>query len=216
MTGVLIERIEPFDKRRSKVFLEGDFAFLLYEGEIRRYGLEPGAVLSENRYGEILDLLGRRARERALYELKSRDRTEQEIRRKLEQAFYPEQAVEETLSFLRSYGYVDDVKFAEHHVECYGGKKSRAEILLNLQKKGIDRETAKEAVRRLEEAAEGAVPAAVTAALQKRKYGASAEADRKTIAYLQRRGFAWDEIRRGIENYSQGKTDFTNMESFVE
>lgn len=217
MTGGLIERIEPFDKRRSKVFLEGDFAFLLYGGEIRQYGLEPGMILSESRYEEILALLGKRARERALYELKSRDRTEQEIRRKLARDLYPEQAVEQTVSFLKVYGYVDDVRFAEHYVEIYGRKKSQAELLLNLQKKGIDRETAKSAVRKMEEVLDpGAAPSAVETVLQKRKYGLSEEANRKTIAYLQRRGFSWEEIRRGIENYSQSKTDFIDMESFVE
>ena len=49
-----VDRLEPLDRQRSKVFVDGDFAFVLYRGEIRRYHLEEGAELSEALYREIL------------------------------------------------------------------------------------------------------------------------------------------------------------------
>ena len=35
-----IMAVTPLDKRRSKVLISEDFAFVLYNGEIRRYHIE--------------------------------------------------------------------------------------------------------------------------------------------------------------------------------
>ena len=51
-----VDKIEPLDKRRSKVFIDGDFAFVLYNGEIRHYHIETGGELAEPVYREILYL----------------------------------------------------------------------------------------------------------------------------------------------------------------
>ena len=61
-----IERVESLDKRKCKVFTDEDFAFLLYNGELEKYGVCEGAVLEERTERELLDLLSRRAHERAL------------------------------------------------------------------------------------------------------------------------------------------------------
>ena len=72
-----VDKIEPLDRRRSRVFLDGDFAFALYNGEIRRYRLEEGQELEKALYEQILrEIVCRRARERALFLLKDMDRTE--------------------------------------------------------------------------------------------------------------------------------------------
>ena len=74
-----IERVESLDKRKCKVFTDEDFAFLLYNGELEKYGVCEGAVLEERTERELLDLLSRRAHERALNLLKVQDRTEGEM-----------------------------------------------------------------------------------------------------------------------------------------
>ena len=93
-----IMAVTPFDKRRSKVLISEDFAFVLYNGEIRRYHIEEGAELTEERYRQILDeVLRKRARERAIYLLKEKDRTEAELTKKLREGFYPEEVIREVL-----------------------------------------------------------------------------------------------------------------------
>ena len=93
-----IDKIEPLDKRRSRVYLDGAFAFALYNGEIRRYRLEEGCEIEEPLYEEILrETVCRRARERALYLLRDMDRTEHELRAKLKISGYPDPAIEEEL-----------------------------------------------------------------------------------------------------------------------
>ena len=39
---MIIDRIETLDRRRKKIFADGEFAFALYLGEIRQLGLEEG------------------------------------------------------------------------------------------------------------------------------------------------------------------------------
>ena len=75
-----IMAVTPFDKRRSKVLISEDFAFVLYNGEIRRYHIEEGAELTEERYRQILDeVLRKRARERAIYLLKADEEAERRL-----------------------------------------------------------------------------------------------------------------------------------------
>ena len=63
-----VTSIVPVDKRKSKVFLDEDFAFVLYGGELRRYGISEGGQVSEELYRRIVEeVLNKRARERSLY-----------------------------------------------------------------------------------------------------------------------------------------------------
>ena len=87
---MMVTSILPVDKRKSKVFLEEGFAFVLYRGEVERFGIEEGKELEADVYQRILTevLLGR-AKERALYLLKSSGKTEAWMKKKLKEAGYP-------------------------------------------------------------------------------------------------------------------------------
>ena len=54
---MIVTGIEEVSRSRSKVCLEGDFAFVLYKGEIRFYGIREGEDLPEESCREILDEL---------------------------------------------------------------------------------------------------------------------------------------------------------------
>ena len=104
--------VTPLDKRRSKVLTDEDFAFALYQGEIRAYKIKEGGELTGEVYWEILEkVLFKRAKERTLYLLKSRDRTELEIRRRLKDGYYPQEAIDYAVDFLKRYRYVDDENY---------------------------------------------------------------------------------------------------------
>lgn len=133
-----ITAIEPLDKRRSKVLFEEGFAFALYKGELRKYQIKEGGELTEEVYHEIVSLiLSKRARERMVYLLKSADKTEQELRKKLKDAWYPEEAVEAAISFGFRHHYIDDVRYAKRYIEFQGKRKSKKEIAYKLRQKGI-------------------------------------------------------------------------------
>ena len=193
-----VDRIEPIDKKRCKVFLNGEFAFALYRGELRRYQIEEGEELPEAVVREIMDtVVCRRARERSLYLLKFSSRTEGELRRKLQSGWYPEEAVEYAVSFLKRYHYLDDREYVRNYLEVHSGRKSRAELTQTLMRKGVDREL----IRELSEESAPDSEEAIKRLLKKRGYDpgqASPELRRKTIAYLMRRGFPYEEIRHQI------------------
>lgn len=191
---MLVSRIEPLDKRRSKVFLDGDFAFVLYHGEIFQYRMKEGEELEEAVYEELLwQAVAHRAREKAFALLKVRGRTEYELRTRLRTAWFPEIIIEETVRFLKEYRYLDDEAYARNYAEVYGEKKSRAELEQDLRKKGVDRALIQEICRNQDTDSRKAVAAIM------RKRGCTEQSSfperQKTIAYLLRRGFSWEEIR---------------------
>ena len=51
---MMVTSILPVDKRKSKVFLEEGFAFVLYRGEVERFGIEEGKELEADVYQRIL------------------------------------------------------------------------------------------------------------------------------------------------------------------
>ena len=193
-----IERVESLDKRKCKVFTDEDFAFLLYNGELEKYGVCEGAVLEERTERELLDLLSRRAHERALNLLKVQDRTEGEMCRRLFQDGYPDSIVKETIGFLQEYHFVDDARYAANYLQVHGKRKSQAELKLYLQRKGISREIIREQLEETEHDS----GEAIRVLLEKKHYKAgetAPEEEKKIIAYLMRRGFSWEDIRREMK-----------------
>lgn len=188
--------IVSLDKRRCKVCTDAGFAFALYKGEARRYEIEIGKELTEGRYREILDtILGPRARERALYLLQSHDRTEQEIRRKLLEGYYPEETVSRAVSFLREYGYVDDLEYGRRYIEIYGQRRSRRRIREDLLRKGLGAEQIAELMGDCQISEQEQI----RAFLEKKGYCAGtcdAAQRRRLLAALMRKGYSYENVSR--------------------
>ena len=190
-----IMAVTPFDKRRSKVLISEDFAFVLYNGEIRRYHIEEGAELTEERYRQILDeVLRKRARERAIYLLKEKDRTETELTKKLREGFYPEEVIREVLELFKARHYIDDEEYGRSYLDNHSQKKSRRRLQYDLQRKGLDRDQIEELLEEIEVPEEDQI----REFLQKKGYDPE-QTDQKekgklTMA-LARKGFAYEAIR---------------------
>lgn len=191
-----VTEIVPLDKRRSKVFLEEDFAFVLYKGELRKYHIEEGSDLPEETYREIMTLvICKRARERAINILKNSDKTELELRRKLKDGYYPEEAIDAAVKLLMDYRYVDDENYAERYVETQGNKKSKRQLSFDLERKGIGRDT----IERLLEENPVDEDAQIRKFLQKKHYESGKMESKevaKLTAALGRKGFSFEAIRR--------------------
>lgn len=191
-----ITSIVPLDRRKSKVFLDEDFALVLYKGEIKKFRLEEGEVMEPDLYREIVDtVLRKRARERALYLLKDGDRTEQDIRGKLKEGCYPEEAIESTLAFLKEYRFLDDERYARQYVLSRVSRKSRRQICCELQQKGIARDT----ILRLLEENPVEEETQILRFLRKKGYDpnkAEPKEKLKLSAALGRKGFSFEVIKR--------------------
>lgn len=198
-----VTQIVELSKARSKVYLEQEFAFVLYKGELRLYHVREGEELSEENYNRILsEVLPKRAKLRAMNLLKNREYTREELRRKLEQGGYPVQITQEALDYVESYRYIDDLRYAVSYITYHEKDKSRRQIEQNLMKKGISKETLEKAWQEWGE--KGGVQdeqAMIEKLLQKRHY-VQETADRKeqqrTYAFLIRKGFSGEAVRKAM------------------
>ena len=137
----------------------------------------------------------RRPKLRALHLLTAMDRTEAKLREKL-QASYCEEAVEEAVAYVKSYGYLDDERYVKVYIESKSRTKSRKQIEQELIfKKGVS----KEAVEKGFEQAEMAdVVEVIQKYMQKKKIdpqNCDYEQKQKFFAYMMRKGFQIEELK---------------------
>ena len=78
-----------------------------------------------------------KAKKRALYLLTDHDLTEKQLRGKLEKTGYSAHIIEKTIEYVRSFGYIDDMKYSVSYIEYYRSKKSGKRLRYDLLKKGV-------------------------------------------------------------------------------
>ena len=142
------------------------------------------------------------ARRKAMLLLEHMDRTEKGLSDRLRQAGFSAEAVEDAMNYVRSYGYLNDLRYAENYISFRINSKSRQKILQELAGKGIDRETALSA---WESAAEVETPdeLAVLRSTILKKYQEETVLDEKAMRRLQgfllRRGFSYGDISHVLD-----------------
>ena len=197
---MIVTAVIPVDKRKCKVFLGEDFAFVLYKSEAARFHIEEGSDLSEETYERIKEeILLKRARDRALYLLQSQGRTQAEMIGKLQNDGYPDDITREVMSFLSEYHFVDDSAYTENYIHVNKGRKSPRQMAYELQQKGVDKAKISQILE------ENPVDEEETArALLKKKTGGQIPEDwkerQKLAAFLGRKGFSFDVIQRVLRN----------------
>lgn len=194
-----VSRIEPVSKTRYKVFIDGQFAFALYKGELSRYHIADGSEIDENVYQILYKDNVKRAKLRAMHLLSDMGRTESQLRTKLLQGGYPQKIVDEAITYVKSFGYINDREYARNFVESRKEKKSRKEIYAALCQKGLDSELIKKALNECY-AGEDSLQA-IKALLRKKGYhpgNADLKENQKIIGYLVRKGFQYEDIRKVV------------------
>lgn len=197
---MIVKAVVPVDKRKCKVFLEGDLAFVLYKSEAARFHIEEGNDLPAKTYEMIEEeILLKRVRDRALYLLQSQGRTQAEMIKKLKDDGYSQSVTERVLSFLQEYHFIDDNAYTENYIHVNKGRKSKRQITYELQQKGVDRDQ----IRQMLE--ENPVDEEETVrALLKKKTGGRIPEDKKEIqklaAFLGRKGFSFEVISRVLRD----------------
>lgn len=199
-----VTRITELSKSRSKVYLEQQFSFVLYKGELRRYHIREGEEISEETYRAIWqEILPKRAKLRCMNLLQSREYTRQQLYTKLKQGFYPEEIIEEALDYVASFHYIDDLRYAQNYIAYRADRLSRRRIEQDLDNKGIDKETVQRAWLEWEEDGNSQDEmAAVRKLLQKKNYD-SQNADKKeqqrVYAFLMRKGYSSEIILKAMK-----------------
>jgi len=125
------------------------------------------------------------------------DRTEDEIRSRLKLKGYSDDIIEQVIDKLTAEGFVNDRRYAEYYVTCYGGKRSRKRIEKELLQKGISQDIISEYLTGADD--NEALVNALRKQLRRRniEYGNDIPGpDReKIIAALKRQGFGYADIK---------------------
>ena len=196
-----VTKIEPVTKSKYKIYLDGQFAFVLYKGELSRYQIEEDGLLEEAQYQRIRnDIVLKRAKLRAMHLLTDMGRTESQLRSKLALGGYPEDSVGEAVEYVKSFGYIDDMEYARSFIESRKDKKRRKELYAALSQKGVEKELIEQAFEECYGNEDSR--AAIEAILQKKKYDphtADHAQTQKILGYLVRKGFHYEDIRQVIQ-----------------
>ena len=196
-----VTKIESVTKTKFKVYLEEQFAFVLYKGELSRFKIQEGSELSQETVNQIKnEILVKRIKLRAMYLLNQMDRTEEQLRAKLKKDLYTDDLIAVAMAYVKSFGYIGDYNYAKRFVETKSNSKSKAEIKMLLLQKGVAKEIIEEALEVYY--SETTEDAAIRKILEKKRFSAENATDlekKKMMEYLMRKGFHYDEIRQVIQ-----------------
>lgn len=144
---MLVQEIIKMPSKKFKIIFAEAENLILYSGEIRKYHLKEEEEIPEEVYRDIYyNVVGKRAKKRALYLLEKMDRTEKSLKDKLLQNGYPDKLAEEAVAYVKSYHYVDDLRYAKNYIRCYQTKKSAGKLKMDLLMKGIEKDTIQKAL----------------------------------------------------------------------
>lgn len=203
--------IEEVSKSRSKVFIDEEFAFVLYKGELRLYHVCVGEELRSGDYKAIMEeVLPRRAKLRAMNLLKSRPYTTKQLGDKLRQGGYPQQVMQEALDYVASFHYTDDLQYAVDYIAAHEDRKSRLKIEQDLKNKGIPKEIMERAWNTWEEQGGSQDESEMIRELLRKKRYNPETADRKEIqrlyGFLLRKGFSSEQVRKVLRELEDIET----------
>ena len=206
---MVVTDIIEVTKAKSRVFLDGEFAFVLYKGELRLYKLRKDEEVSEETVNEIMTtLLPKRAKKRSLMLLEKKDYTEMELRRKLQDGEYPQKAIDEAIDYVKSFRYIDDERYCRAYINCYASKWSKQQITMKLLTKGIDKRLANAVYDELLQ--EGQLVCneeeLIREILRKKHYNpqsADSKQRQKLYQHLLYKGFSMEQIKQVLGEYTE-------------
>ena len=196
-----ITKIEPVTKTKYRIYIDEQFAFVLYKGELSRFRLKEESEVTEETIHTIKnDILIKRAKLRAMHLLNAMARTEAQLKQKLLQGGYPEDVVDAAIAYVKSFGYINDEAYVSNFIETRYNKKSKREIKALLSQKGIDAELAERMLESSYE--EHSDRDAIQEIVQKKRWNVEEMDDKtkqKAYAYLMRKGFRYEDVRSVLQ-----------------
>lgn len=196
-----VTKVEAITKTKFRVEVEEEFAFVLYKGELKRYGVIEGDEISKETYDTIRkDVILKRAKLRAMHLLTDMPRTEKGLREKLKQNQYPEDLIDQAMDYVSSFGYLNDLRYAENYIDLHKKQKSKKELRGALLQKGVPSEQIDFAFESFYDGEEELE--AIQTLIRKKRVDvlhATDEQLQKLYGYLGRKGFRYEQIRKAVE-----------------
>ena len=200
-----ISKIQPQkkNKNRCSIFIDGDFKFGLFNDIIIKHDLKEGDEISEEEINTILLQEEKdKIRNRAFKILNFRERSVQELTKKLIDIGFDESLVDKVIQDFIEDKTLDDERFARAFVHDYTKLKLKGNrfIIQELTKKGIDRESINLLIEKRDE------KVLIKQVIQKKlsRYNMSNAKDRqRVIRQLLNRGFSPDAVYDVINEYRE-------------
>lgn len=141
------------------------------------------------------------ARLKAMRLLTARDYTEQGLKDKLIGGGFSEQAVTDAVEYVKSFGYIDDYRYALNFARCSVGVRSRMEAGRKLLVKGVSSELIEQALD--EEYGDEAAEDELIRHLIRKKCRNIGQPDHKSrqkiLSYMYNKGFKTDRVNRILD-----------------
>ena len=190
-------------KRLNEIYLDYEYAFSLYDNEMKKLEVFEGAQIDKNLIeNKIFPLLKKNALNDALKIVARSTTTKKNIKDKLKIKKYPEEVIDYAVDYTSERGYVDDDDYAKSFVKSAVSKgKGQKYIEFELTKRGIDKERIRELVSEYSSSED-----VKNVFLKKLKsvMGNKEAPDYKDINkvkdYLLRQGFSYDEIMEALSS----------------
>lgn len=151
-----ISRIEvqKKNKKRSSIFINGEFKFGLTTDIVIKYGLEEGDEITEEDVKNLLLAEEKEyLKERAYRLLRYRNRSIAEMKDRLIKLGYEPDIIEMIINELKQEGALDDRKFVKGFASDYTELKPKGNIFIRreLQKKKVDQSLIEEIIKERDE-----------------------------------------------------------------
>lgn len=204
---VVVNEYEPMGKGKYRAVFDNGVSCVLYRSEAARFSLKTGGSLNEEQYSALMEeIIGKRAKRRAMHILEQMDRTEHELRDKLTKSEYPEECIDDAIEYVKKYKYIDDERYALNYVRFHQEKLSKQQLTVKLSQKGVNRDLITEALESEYEADDGEK----IRILLKKKHFDYEKMDRKECnriyQYILRRGFKSNDILKAMKGFSENCT----------
>ena len=210
----LITKIDKLNKTKRLIYINDEPAFALYFSDIKKCGLKEGVVFDPVLSEKVHDILFERGLKRALYLIRSKEHTANELKKKLTASYYPSETADSVIDKLKEERLVDDIRYTRMYIEVFLEKKPAAIIKSDLKKKGIDTDT----INEIYDEVIGDTPDTelyqCIRLLEKKypidKYRDILDSDNekdkytlknKAMAFLARKGFSFDAVSESLKEY---------------
>ena len=188
-------------KNRRSIFVDGKFLIGLNEDVVAELGLRVGQEICEEELRRMLRGESvRSAREDALRLLEYRQRSVNELARRLAAKGHSQDVIEEVIAGLRRVDLLDDAAFSKQWVRSRLAQRPTGRRGLNweLRRKGIPNDLIDEALQEISD--EDELEAALKAIHGKLKTATSDPSGekRRLVSLLRRRGFGWETVSTAL------------------
>ncbi|PIZ01190.1 hypothetical protein COY62_00125 [bacterium (Candidatus Howlettbacteria) CG_4_10_14_0_8_um_filter_40_9] len=186
---------------RYNIYIDGKFGFSLNEELLADENLKVGQNIDLAGKEKIInDDIKKKALNASFRFLSYRDRSEKEVREKLETKKYDGDIIDETITKLKDLNLLNDNVFAKRWVEERKVGRGKTVLSRELYKLGIANDIAEEAMKELK-----GEELEIAKELVEKKKSFNGLKDRKEIytkigGFLMRRGFSYETVKEIVED----------------